>query len=174
MWSPRQVTHFQCRLVGYFTSLAKTPDRRDRRLLVSLPKDTGSRVIGIAKVPKQKVAADGFEPRTTWSPVQRSNPLGHHAPGECVRHTCAIHIGRCCRIWTGITFCQDRMWMCKFAGEMMHPPTATILTSWKPASLHGGNVAAVLAKPKSWVFDLSLFSKIMYKQLCKTYRIRPN
>ena len=34
---------FQCELVGYFTSpgLAWTPDRMDRRLLVSPPKDTG-------------------------------------------------------------------------------------------------------------------------------------
>ena len=30
-------THFQCRLMGSFTF----PDRRDQRLLVSVPKDTG-------------------------------------------------------------------------------------------------------------------------------------
>ena len=32
---------FKCGLVGYFTSPGMTPDRRDRRLLVSPPKYTG-------------------------------------------------------------------------------------------------------------------------------------
>ena len=44
---------------------------------VSPPKDTGK--AGKTELPKfrSEVAASGFEPRTTRSPVQRSTPLGH-------------------------------------------------------------------------------------------------
>ena len=42
LWSPRQLTHFQCAQTGgiHLLPLTYTPDRRDQRLLVSHPKDT--------------------------------------------------------------------------------------------------------------------------------------
>ena len=50
--------------------LASTPDRRNQRLLLSHPKDTGKRVNGIAKVPKRKVFTEvGPEPSNVRSPV---------------------------------------------------------------------------------------------------------
>ena len=39
MWSPRQVTHLPP-VWDLLLPLAKTPDRRDQRLIVSHPKDT--------------------------------------------------------------------------------------------------------------------------------------
>ena len=58
--------------------LAQTPDRRERRILVSPPKDTGK--VGQTELPKfrSEVAAAGFEPRTTRSPVK---PIRPQVPG---------------------------------------------------------------------------------------------
>ena len=73
---------FQCGLVGSFTSPGiDTIYRRDRRILVSPPKDTGK--AGETELPKfrsEMFSAVGFEPSTVRSPVERSNPLGYHAP----------------------------------------------------------------------------------------------
>ena len=76
---------FQCGLVGSFP-MAWTPDRGDRWLSVSPPKDTGKvvRYTELAKF-RSEVTAAGFEPdreRLVATPSQRCNPLGHRAPQD--------------------------------------------------------------------------------------------
>ena len=57
---------FQCGLVGSFTSPGIAPDRRDQRLVLSHPKDTGKE--GLTELPKF---------RTQSRPQWESNPAGN-------------------------------------------------------------------------------------------------